>query len=311
MCNEQPETEPHSAYVTPPTDESAPGTSSTGRAILPQPSAPLSGVAALIHTLTLDLSPTEALQRALTHAARLLPEAEALCVVALVYTPRRALELAAQVTQPAARPLAVGGETLGLGAELDERVLDRRQQAQSGAILCAPLPAGDADLLGVLLIRLRDRAGSPSPALAIVCDILAALLTRRRSALIAARGRVALDALPALAQPEELSALDAIAAPTPGAAQAWDAAEWATLRHGAAALSALMRARSILAARVETDGTARVLPEGETEPVALADGAEALRGLFAGAPRTLAMEDVARAAPALAGRLGAEHGEPE
>lgn len=306
MCNEQPETEPHSAYVTPPTDESAPTPPPDRSASLSRASAPLSGVAALIHTLTPDLSPTEALQRALTHAARLLPEAEALCIVALAYTPRRTLELVAQVTQPAARPLETGRETLGLDAEIDQRVLDRRQQAQSGAILCAPLLAGDADLLGVLALRLRDRAGSSPSALAVVRDVLAALLSRRRSALIAARGRAALDALDALAQPEELAAWDETAAPTPGPATDWGAAEWALLQRGAAALSSLMRTRPVIAARLEATTAARVLSESETEPLALADDAEALRGLFAGGPRTLALEDVARAAPALAGRLGAD-----
>jgi signal transduction histidine kinase len=60
----------------------------------------------------------------------------------------------------------------------------------------------------------------------------------------------------------------------------------------------------VIAARIETDGAARVLSDDETEPAALPDDAAALRGVFAGGPRTLAMGDVARDTPALAGRLG-------
>ncbi|MGH2486164.1 MAG: hypothetical protein ACRDHE_09150, partial [Ktedonobacterales bacterium] len=235
MCNEQPEIEPPSAYVRPPTDESAPTTPPGRRATPTRTAAPpasvsLSALSTLTHLLTLDLSPDEALRRALTQAARLLPEAEALAVVTLAYAPRRTLELAARVTQPAATPINIADETLGLGADMDERVLDRRQQVQGGVILCAPLLAGDADLLGVLLLRLRETAGPPSPALAIVRDTLSVLLTRRRSSLIAARVQAALDALPALAHPEELAALDETDSPAPGATTDVDAAEWAVLR---------------------------------------------------------------------------------
>ena len=306
--HEQPGEDVEGEFFTPTADQSLPlAARSLDRfSTTAQARDSLDTLAALSHTLMLDLAPPEALQRALSYVALLLVGVDRFRVYAVDFHPHRLLALVGQFSpaQPSSPVPEAARDSLGLGSQVDEQVLNRRQAVRFGGTLCAPLLSATQALYGVLVVECREPDEVSASTLAVVSDHLGLLLERRRRLMNEARSVTALSAIPSLAIPEELRTLDKTPGAASGAMSRWDAAEWSIIRRGARAMSTLAESLTVLALRMEPGGAVSAQDASETPPELLTgDVATPLRVLFDGAPRMLSEDRLTTDFPALLDRV--------
>lgn len=149
-------------------------------------SATLVHLAALTRLLVVAAPTDDTLLRAIEIALRLLPQADALRLLALESTSSRAVRWEGNITRGdeanSSATSTMPGKGIGLSADVEERVLTQRQTARVGTMQVIPLVARSRDLLGVLVIyeRRQHRRATDARLLASVTDHLTLLLDHAR-----------------------------------------------------------------------------------------------------------------------------------